>query len=90
MKKEKKINCLNCKYWSVFGGCLLYFSKEQEKKTADLKYIATNNVSAPNAFIMPPKTPSNCNIDDSIFYKKDGKCKWYKFNLMDAIFHRLH
>ena len=90
MKKEKKTNCLNCKYWNIYGGCYLYFLKEQEKKIIDLKYIAKNDDSAPNAFIMPPKPPRECKIDDSMFYKKDGKCIWYKFNLFDAIFNRLH
>ena len=90
MKKEKKTNCLNCKYWNIYGGCYLYFLKEREKKIADLKYVAKNDDSAPNAFIMPPKSPDEDCKDDSTFYKKDGKCAWYKFNLFDAIFNRLN
>ena len=92
MKKEKKINCLHCKYWNPSGGCFLYFLKEQEKMKAEMKHSACNDTSESKIFVMPPKAPQEdiSGKDVSTFYKKDGKCKWYKFNLIDAIFNRLH
>ena len=78
MKIEKQTKCINCKYWNIYCGCVLYSQKKLAKYAFGLKCQAYNKT---DTFDMPPKPPKELDGENkATFYKKGQHCKWYKFS----------